>query len=80
MCMCSLPAGDLPGGFHKSERETQKGKKVSCIPEIVLRLIDLFLQRKMNKAWVFRLIPQKKPIGILLYPSIYLITEAIYDS
>lgn len=50
MHTCSKCSGDLPGGFHKSERGTQRGKEVSCFLETGFKLDDLFLQRKINKA------------------------------
>lgn len=50
MYLYSKHSGDLTGGFHKSERGTQRGRKVSCFLEILFKLDDLFLQRKINKA------------------------------
>lgn len=47
--MYSKHSGDLTGGFHKSEKGTQRGRKVSCFLEILFKLHDLFLQRKINK-------------------------------
>lgn len=52
--MYNKGSGGLTGGVHKSERGTQRGRKVSCFLEILFKQDDLFLPRKINKA-VFKL-------------------------
>ena len=61
--MCSKGSGDLTGGFHKSERGTQRGRKVSCFTEILFKLDDLFLQTKINKAIIVQAHGSKQADG-----------------
>ena len=77
VCTGRQHSGGLTGGFHKSERGTQRGRKVSCLLEILLKLHDLFLQRKINKAVSLRAHGSKQAKGDFL-KHLYTIMEIIY--
>lgn len=77
VCMGRKLSGGLTGGFHKSERGTQRGRKVSCLLEILLKLDDLFLQRKINKAISLQAHDSKEAKRDFL-KHLYTIMEIIY--
>lgn len=50
---------------------TQRGREVSCFLEILFKLDDLFLQRKINKAVSFQAHGSKQANGDFFLTSIH---------
>lgn len=70
--------GDSTGDVHKPERGAQSGGKLSCFLEILFKMDDLFLQRKINKAIRVQVHDSKQADRDFFFKHLYTITEMIY--